>query len=286
MHKTGISLITRADDLGSSHSANIAIAESALTGAFIRNISCMAVGPWIDEGAELLKNQHDVCLGLHATLISEWNRIKWGPVSSPEQVSSLVNKQGVFHSDPTWFAEHPPDIDQILLEYDHQLDLLTSLRLDIRYIDSHMLPELFVEGLAEAVSEWARQKGLIDHLTFYRFPARMEPGTSTNVEQGLQAFRHWLDLLVHGTYFSVMHPAKASREMLLFSNVSVPVGLVSTCRDVEYQLLRSRSLEQACNERSIRRLRYDEAESQGTTLHDLRNYLEKAQQETTYEQKR
>jgi chitin disaccharide deacetylase len=197
----GISLITRADDLGASHSANIAIAGAAATGAYIKNISCMAVGPWIDEGAELLQDCRGVCLGLHAALNAEWDPLKWGSVSPPGEVPTLVDERGTFFSDPSWFAAHPPDIDQVLLEYDHQLDLLTSLGLDIRYVDSHMLPELFVEGLAEAVSGWVRHKGLIDHLGFYRFPVRMEPDPSTTYEAGLQAFTAWLDQLEEGYLF-------------------------------------------------------------------------------------
>jgi hypothetical protein len=79
-----ISLVSRADDLGSSHTANVAIAGAAVTGDYIKNVSCMAVGPWIDEGAELLQDRQNVCLGLHAALNSEWDPLKWGPVSPPE----------------------------------------------------------------------------------------------------------------------------------------------------------------------------------------------------------
>lgn len=265
-----ISLITRADDFGSSHAANIAIAEAAMTGDYIRNISCMAVGPWIDEGADLLRNRRGICLGLHAALNAEWDPVRWGPVSPPEQVPSLVNEQGTFFSDPSWFATHPPDLEQVLLEYDRQLDLLTSLGLDIRYVDSHMLPEIFIAGLAEAVSDWARRKGLIDHLGFYRFPSRIDPGPSTTYEAGLESYTAWFGLLEKGSYFSVMHPARASREMLLCRNARIPAGVTSTCRDVEYRLLLSRRLEQVCDERAIKRLRYDEAEPQGITFEQLR----------------
>ncbi|MHC1740377.1 MAG: ChbG/HpnK family deacetylase [Anaerolineaceae bacterium] len=273
-----ISLITRADDLGASHSANIAIAGAAATVGYIKNISCMAVGPWIDEGAELLRDCPGICLGLHAAINSEWDPLKWGPISSPEEVPTLVNAQGTFFSDPSLFAEHPPDIDQILLEYDRQLDLLTSLGLDIRYVDSHMLPELFVDGLAEAVSGWAQRKGLVDHLRYYRFPSKFEPGPFRSFDQGLQAYHAWFDLLDHGTYFTVMHPAKASREMLLCRNEHIPMGLVSTVRDVEYQLLQSHRLEEACEKRDIRRLRYDEAEATGVTFQELSHFLKNDQE--------
>lgn len=269
-----ISLITRADDLGSSHSANIAIAGAAASGTYIKNISCMAVGPSIDEGAELLRDCKGICLGLHAALNAEWDPLKWGPVSPPEQVLTLVNAQGTFYSDPSWFAAHPPDIGQVLLEYDRQLDLLTGLGLDIRYVDSHMFPELFVDGLAEAVSDWVKRKGLIDHLGYYRFSARLEPGPAATFEQGQQVFTAWLDSLEQGTYFSVMHPARASREMLLCRNQNVPAGVVSTCRDVESQLLQSHWLETICDQRGIKRLRYDEAEPQGASIQSLKKLFQ------------
>jgi predicted glycoside hydrolase/deacetylase ChbG (UPF0249 family) len=153
-----ISLVTRADDLGSSHATNSAIAGAAVTGDYIKNVSCMAVGPLIEEGAELLRNCRNICFGMHATLNAEWDLIKWGPISHPSEVPSLVTPEGAFFSDPSRFAAHPPDPDQVLLEYDRQLDLLTRLGLDIRYVDSHMLPELFVEGLNQAMSDWAKQK--------------------------------------------------------------------------------------------------------------------------------
>jgi hypothetical protein len=114
----------------------------------------------------------------------------------------------------------------------------------------------------------------------------METGQFTSFEQGLQAFNAWFDLLEQGTYFSVMHPARASREMLLCRNERVPIGVVVTGRDVEYQLLLSQSLEQACEARGIQRLRYDEAESQDATIQSLRDHLGSGRKEGIDGQKR
>ncbi len=281
-----ISLVTRADDLGPSHAANIAIAGAAVMGDYIKNVSCMAVGPLIEDGAELLKDCRHICFGMHATLNAEWDLIKWGPISLPEEVPSLVTPEGVFFSDPSLFAAQPPDLDQVLLEYNRQLDLLTRLGLDIRYVDSHMFPELFAEGLSRAMSDWARQKGLIDHIQYYRFPGKLEPDPHSTFETGLTAATAWLDSLVDGGYFSVMHPAKYSREMLLYKNQRVPAGLVATQRNLEYQLLLSRRLEQYCDEHSIRRVRYDEAEPQGTTFQQLQQIFLMGSKETHDGQKR
>jgi hypothetical protein len=180
-----------------------------------------------------------------------------------------VTPEGAFFSDPAMFSAHPPELGQILLEFDRQLDLLTKLGLDIRYVDSHMFPEFFVEGLSQAMSDWARRKGLIDHISYYRFPEKMEPGSGATFDASLAAALAWLDLLKNGGYFSVMHPAKYSREMLLCKNQRVPAGLVAAQRNQEYLLLLSRRLEQYCDEHSIRRVRYDEAEPQGTTFQQL-----------------
>lgn len=269
-----IYLLTRLDDFGASHAANIAIAEVVAAGGYIKNVSCMAVGPHIEEGADLIKNYKNICVGMHAVLNAEWDLIKWPPISPVEDIPTLVTDEGVFYSDPSYFIENRPDIGQILLEYDRQLDLLTRLGLNISYVDSHMFPERYIDGLSQAMSDWARRKGLIDHIHYYRFPKKPEPGPAYSLEEGLQSVTAWLDLLEEGGYFSVMHPAKYSREMLLCRNSQVPAGKVATVRDVEYRVLLSRRLEQICDERGIKRLRYDEAEPQGNPLQQFKQIFE------------
>jgi len=265
-----ISLLTRLDDFGASHAANIAIAELVAAGDFIKNVSCMAVGPHIEAGAELIKNCKHICIGLHATINAEWDLIKWPPISPVGDIPTLVTDEGVFYNDPSCFVKNRPDIGQILLEYDRQLDLLTNIGLNIGYVDSHMFPERYVDGLSQAMSDWARRKGLIDHIHHYRFPKKPEPGPAFSLEEGLQSVTAWLELLEEGEYFSVMHPARYSREMLLCRNSQFPAGVVATVRDVEYRVLLSRRLEQICDEREIKCLRYDEAEPQGTTFQQLK----------------
>jgi chitin disaccharide deacetylase len=134
------------------------------------------------------------------------------------------------------------------------------------------------------MSDWAVRKGLIDHISYYRFPPKMEPGPANTFETGITATTAWLDTLVDGGYFSVMHPAKFSREMLLCRNSQVPAGVVAACRDVEYQILLSRRLEQHCDEHCIRRVRYDQAEPQGTTFQALQKMFLMGPKESQNEQ--
>jgi hypothetical protein len=257
-----ISLLTRLDDFGASYAANIAIAELVAAGEFIKNVSCMAVGPHIEEGAHLIKNCKHICVGMHATLNAEWDLIKWPPISPVDDIPTLVTDKRVFYSDPSSFVVNRPDIGQILLEYDRQLDLLTNLGLDICYVDSHMLPERYVDGLSEAMSDWAKRKGLIDHIHYYRFPSQQMPKMASSFEEQYKNVTAWLESLEEGGYFFVMHPAKYSRELILCANKDFPAGMVAVERDVEYRLLLSHKLEQVCNRLGIDSIRYDEAELQ------------------------
>ncbi|MCG7854031.1 MAG: hypothetical protein MIO92_16055, partial [Methanosarcinaceae archaeon] len=146
--------------------------------------------------------------------------------------------------------------------YDRQLDLLTNLGLNICYVDSHMLPERYVDGLIEAMSDWANRKGLIDHSHYYRFPSQQEPKTANSIEERWKNVVAWLESLEEGGYLFFMHPAKYSRELLLCANKDFPTGVVAVARDVEYRLLLSTKLEHVCNRLGINSIRYDQAELQ------------------------
>ena len=61
-------LITRADDFGSSHSANQAIYEVSKKG-IVKNVSVMACAPYLEEAAEMLASSKDVTFGMHLSLI-------------------------------------------------------------------------------------------------------------------------------------------------------------------------------------------------------------------------
>ena len=63
-----VELLSRSDDFGSAWAANEAILEGCKKGSVIRNVSCMAVAPWIKEGAEELKHCREIDVGIHLTL--------------------------------------------------------------------------------------------------------------------------------------------------------------------------------------------------------------------------
>ena len=127
-------LIIHADDLGVSHSENIASIEAIEHGS-VNSASVMMPTPWVLEVAEYAKKNvgsHDI--GLHLVLSSEWKNYKWGPVSSIDQVPTLTSDHGYFHAGcmPTL------NIAEVETELRAQIDQAYAMGIDPTHLDSHM----------------------------------------------------------------------------------------------------------------------------------------------------
>lgn len=243
-----ISFLTRADDAGSSHSANLAIAQ-VLDGGFIKNVSLMACGPAIEAAAEILAHRKDVCFGMHTTLNAEWDRIKWKPVMPPETCGGLIDENGYFLSHPTMFLQTKLSVESIMQEVNAQLERLHKLGFAITYLDSHMFPERYVEGLHEAMGEFANRKGLIDHMCFYNLPPWGL--TLCNMKD--------VHLLPDGQYLGISHPSLDTEEMRLTGNASVSGHTVAATRARETALLSDKTYGKQLEAMGVRSIRYDEA---------------------------
>jgi hypothetical protein len=249
-----VRFITRADDAGSSRSANRAIL-AAVRAGFIKNVSVMAPGKFTEDAAELLARRRGVCFGMHATLNAEWDRVKWGPVSALDQSSGLLDGGGAFLADPRSFEKTRPRVETVIGEFNAQLDKLCRAGFDIRYVDSHMLPERFIPGLDEALRDWAEAKGLCDHMYYYRLPPGFEV-LRENPRRLLPVLR----AIPPGQYFYLAHPAFYGEEMLQTGNAEVGGEEVARARAGEAKLLGNPLLKYGMGLLGIRGIRYDQAE--------------------------
>jgi len=154
-----IAIYLRADDFGASPGSNEAIID-AIDCRTIRNVGVMAPGPHLEHCFDaLVERQGEACIGMHATLNSEWSNVRWGPVSPAEQVASLVDPDGFFWKQTSQTHERA-QLEHITIELEAQLDALRRKGLEPRYIDTHMMFQ-WIPGVAEIVADLAKREGLV-----------------------------------------------------------------------------------------------------------------------------
>jgi hypothetical protein len=148
-------LLIRCDDVGMSHTVNMAVRELIETGVPF-STSVMIACPWYLEAVEILKTNPQIGVGIHLTLNSEWQHYKWGPVLGAATVPSLVDANGHFYASEAEFAAAKVDLGEVEMELRAQIERALRAGLRVDYLDYHMLtavstPELraIVERLAD-----------------------------------------------------------------------------------------------------------------------------------------
>jgi len=129
-------LILHADDLGMSHSENAATIYAMEHGS-VNSASIMVPTPWFSEIAAYSHTHPNADLGLHLTLTSEWNYLKWGPVASKSDVLGLVNKNSFFFSsvDSVYRSATPAEVEK---ELRAQIEKAKLFGINVTHLDSHM----------------------------------------------------------------------------------------------------------------------------------------------------
>ncbi len=154
-------LLVTSDDFGISHSVNQGILQGFQRG-LVRSSNFMAAAPWFPEAARLAKT-HQLPIGVHVTLTSEWTNMSCAPITGAK---SLTNELGYFYSD---YQSLLPtiDIEDVKNEYRAQINRVIASGIQPTHIDSHMLIDLSYPGsetyqfIADAIEEVAAEYGLI-----------------------------------------------------------------------------------------------------------------------------
>jgi predicted glycoside hydrolase/deacetylase ChbG (UPF0249 family) len=137
-------VILHADDVGMCHGANQAFLQLFRAGA-IDCGSVMVPCPWFAEIAHEASRDPSLDLGVHLTLTSEWYPFRWGPISTRDPRSGLLDADGFLPRDvPTLRAGVDPRAAE--LEMQAQIERALAAGIDVTHLDTHMgaalVPEL------------------------------------------------------------------------------------------------------------------------------------------------
>ena len=213
-----IRLIVRGDDMGSSQSSNPAHIRCYEDGV-MRTAEVMAVGPWFPEAARLLRENPGLDVGLHLALTSEWDTVKWRPLTTSP---SLVEEGGWFYP-MIWpnenygkeraLEEQPWKLGEIEGELRAQIELTKREIPHVSHLSGHMGFASIGEEVGALVKRLALEYDVaIDPREHDVRFLRWDGPKGTPAEK-VETFARMLESLGPGTWVFVDHPAFDGPEM-------------------------------------------------------------------------
>lgn len=127
-------LIIHADDFGRTAGINKAIIKAYSEG-ILTSTSILANTPSFKEAAKFAKGHPNLDIGVHLTIVGK------GPLSHPEKVKSLLNKNGTFYQ--VWTQLLPALLTgkvnpkEVEVEFDAQISRIKDCGLMPTHLDSH-----------------------------------------------------------------------------------------------------------------------------------------------------
>ena len=129
-------VILHTDDIGMCHASLQAFIDLWEFGT-ISSGAVMVPCPWFPATAEFGRNHPEVDLGIHATLNAEWDSYRWGPVSTSDPASGLLDQDGYFHQWHAGVYAHAK-LEAVETEINAQVEKALAAGIEVSHIDSHM----------------------------------------------------------------------------------------------------------------------------------------------------
>jgi hypothetical protein len=214
-----IRLVVKADDLAAAQAIDAGTI-AAYKDGIVRATDIIVPGPWLMEAVRLLEENPGLDAGIHLTLTSEWESVKWRPLTP---VPSLVDANGFFFP-MVWpnknfppkssLLEAEPNLGEVERELRAQIDLARRLLPRVSFLSCHMGAAVANPALAALTERLAAEYGLP---RFETIPGVRELGPvcegtdSGDVKARKLAAR--LETLGPGTWRTVDHAALDTPEM-------------------------------------------------------------------------
>jgi chitin disaccharide deacetylase len=155
-------LMIHADDLGMCHAANEA-GKQAFTDGRISSGSIMMPCPWAYDFCMWAKDHPQYDIGIHVTLTAEWKTYRWRPVSAPQDVPSLCDKDGFLWDDVLQVAlrAKPEEVER---EIRAQVQRALAWGVKPTHLDTHMGTVFARPDFAMAYMKVGREFGITPFL--------------------------------------------------------------------------------------------------------------------------
>lgn len=146
-------VIIHSDDIGMCHASVQAFKDLWAFGT-ITSGATMVPCPWFPAVAQMCRENPVIDMGVHATLNAEWESYRWGPLSTRDPASGLLDADGYFHQwqDAVYQNAKPEAVE---MEVNAQIERALAAGIDVTHVDSHMgtiLSPLFIQSYIQAAA--------------------------------------------------------------------------------------------------------------------------------------
>jgi predicted glycoside hydrolase/deacetylase ChbG (UPF0249 family) len=196
-----IRLVVRGDDMGAAQSFNEGCINAYKKGV-VTSVEVIVNGPWFLDAVRLLKENPKLDVGVHLTLTSEWDRMKWRPLT---HAANLVDADGYFFPTTRAFTDAGPKLDEVEHELRAQIDMARRLLGNrISHVSAHMGAATATPELKALTAKLAKEYKLRtgDELK----PAPAFGDSTKSSDQRESALEKVLEKLPPGDWLLVEHP--------------------------------------------------------------------------------
>ncbi|MDV3307840.1 MAG: polysaccharide deacetylase family protein [Cyclobacteriaceae bacterium] len=217
-------LIVRGDDMGYSHSGNEALIRCSREG-IQTSIEVIVPSPWFPEAVRFLEENPDIDVGIHLSLTSEWDNVKWRPVSwSP----SLTDEDGYLYPF-IWPNKNYPGralldndwkLEDIEREFRAQIELAMRKIPRITHVSGHMGCTNVNEEVRALVKRLTKEYNIDVDLAAAGVKGITYDGPRITSQEKKESFMKMLRKLERGnTYLFVDHPGLDNEELRAISHI-------------------------------------------------------------------
>ncbi|HEY43705.1 MAG TPA: ChbG/HpnK family deacetylase [Anaerolineae bacterium] len=142
-------LIVHVDDVGMCQ-ANVEGFSDLVDFGLISTGSVMVPCAWFSLAAHYARTHPEADLGIHLVLTSEWENIRWSPVSTTDHASGLIDAEGYFYNNGDEVTRYAKS-DAAYEELETQILMALEAGIDLTHADAHqfvaMMPTFLLSYL-------------------------------------------------------------------------------------------------------------------------------------------